>query len=101
MMEGKIVNEIPPARRRSKSGIDWDLYANLARQTGKPVLAGMHIRNSQVKAVRQYNRPTFLNEAGHIAVRVRNSYIKPEDGQRYGDVYLEWIPNTEDEMQEN
>lgn len=101
MKEGNIVNEIPPVKRRSKYGIDWDLYANLARQTGKPVLAGMHIRNSQVKSVRQYDRPPFLTSEGHIAVRLRNSYINHEDGLRYGDVYLEWIPTQEDDTQEN
>lgn len=94
MKEGKIVSEIPKVTRRSKYAINWDGYAYLAKQTGQPVLAGKDIRNSQVKAIRQYDRDPFVTEEGHIAVRLRNSYIDPKDNRRYGDVYFEWIPNT-------
>lgn len=97
MEEGKIVSEIPKVTRRSKYGINWDSYAYLARQTGQPVLAGKDIRNSQVKAIRQYDREPFVSAEGHIAVRLRNSHIDPKDGKRYGDVYFEWIPDIDDE----
>lgn len=91
MEEGKIVSAIPKVARRSKYGINWDTYALLARQTGQPVLAGRDIRNSTVKSIRQYDREPFVGENGYIAVRLRNSHIDPKDGQRYGDVYFEWI----------
>lgn len=94
--EGKIVHEIPPVRRNvrhTRHEIKWDEYATLAKLTGQPVLAGQNIRNSTVKSVRQYTRYPFVDDTGHIAVRFRSKTIG-EDGERYGDVYLEWIPNT-------
>lgn len=96
MEEGKIVSAIPKVTRRSKYGINWDSYAILARQTGQPVLAGRDIRNSQVKAIRQYNREPYVSPEGHIAVRLRNSHVDA-DGKRYGDVYFEWIPEEDDD----
>lgn len=92
MEEGKIVTSIPPISRATKSGINWDRYAELARQTGQPVLAGKSIKDSHVKSVRQRHRPPFITPEGRIAVRLRNSHVDPRDGYRYGDVYLEWIP---------
>ena len=94
MEEGKIVSAVPKVTRRSKYGINWDGFAYLAKQTGQPVLAGRDIRNSQVKAIRQYDREPYVSEEGRIAVRLRNSHIDPKDGIRYGDVYFEWIPKT-------
>lgn len=97
MEEGKIVSAIPKVTRRSKYGINWDGFAYLAKQTGQPVLAGKNIRNSQVKAIRQYDREPFTSNEGHIAVHLRNSHIDPNDGRRYGDVYFEWVPDTDDD----
>lgn len=95
-MKGKVVSSVPRPTRVSRSKIDWDTPANLARLTGQPVLAGKHILNSQIKAVRQYQRPPFVEDNGHIAIRLRNSRIE-EDGKRYGDVYFEWIPKEKEE----
>lgn len=89
-MKGKIVNEVP-APRRAKSTIDWDGPAMLARMTGQPVLAAEHIRNTRIKAVRQYTRPPFIEADGHIIVEMRNSKLEA-DGLRYGDVYFRWEP---------
>lgn len=96
MEEGKIVSAIPKVTRPSKYGINWDSYAYLAKQTGQPVLAGKDIRNTQIKAIRQYTREPFVTSEGRIAVRMRNSHINPADGQRYGDIYFEWIPTRTD-----
>lgn len=94
-MKGKVVSSVPPPTRLSRSKIDWDTPARLARMSGQPVLAGVHIRNTQIKSVRQYVRPPFVDENGHIAIKLRNSRIE-DDGHRYGDVYFEWIPNEKE-----
>lgn len=95
MKEGKIVNAIPAPSRVSKYKIDWDKYVDMARMTGQPVLAGRHIRETQVKSMRQYTRPPFVQEDGHVAIALRNSEIEA-DGVRYGDVYFEWKPQQKE-----
>lgn len=90
--DGAVVNEIPAPSRPFRYNIDWDHLANMARNTGKPVLAGEKIRISQISALRQYTRPAFRDETGHIAVAMRNSTT--EGGVRYGDVYFEWVSNN-------
>jgi hypothetical protein len=94
--KGKVVSAIPAPTRVSKSRIDWDTPARLAKMSGQPVLAGEHIRNTLVKSLRQYDRPPFKTDEGHIAVILRNSSIE-DDGQRYGDVYMQWVPNDKKE----
>lgn len=96
MEEGKVVRDVPKPTRVSKYGINWDHHANLARLTKQPVLAGTHIRNTQVKSLRQYNRAPFVDETGRIVIKLRNSHIE-EDGLRYGDVYFEWEPTEKKE----
>lgn len=98
MEEGQVVDRVPGLRHKQRRypNIDWDTHADIARLGGKPVLAAKGIRNSTVKSVRQYGksgRPSFISDEGHIAVHFRNSTIG-DDGERYGDVYLEWVPNT-------
>lgn len=90
--EGNAITAIPAPTRGFRSGIDWDHPANMARNTGKPVLAGKKVRISQINAIRQYDRPAFKDSTGHIAVTMRNSSI--EEGVRYGDIYFEWISNN-------
>lgn len=85
-MKGKIVSQIPGAR---KSPIDWDGPAMLAKLSGQPVLAATHIRDSLIKSVRQYKRPPFVEDDGRIVVEMRNSQTDT-DGMRYGDVYFRW-----------
>lgn len=94
-MEGKIVSAIPAPSRVSKYGINWDDYATTARFTGQPILAGTNIRETQVKSLRYRTRPPFVTDDGHIEFKLRNSTIK-DDGVRYGDVYMVWIPNEPD-----
>lgn len=94
MEEGAIVDRVPnPSKQTRYPHIDWDTHADMARITGRPVLAAKNIRNSTVKSVRQYTRPAFRSAEGRIVVHLRDSYIG-EDNERYGDVYLEWTPNT-------
>lgn len=93
--KGKVVGAIPKVTRVSKSRIDWDTPAKLAKMSGQPVLAGEHIRNTLVKSLRQYDRPPFKDSTGHIAVLLRNSKVEA-DGNRYGDVYMQWIPNEKE-----
>lgn len=88
----KVVAELPAPRRVSKYKINWDDYAETARLLGQPVLAGRHIKESQAKAIRLYNRPPFVTPEGRIRVHLRDSQV--EDGVRYGDVYLTWEPAT-------
>lgn len=96
--EGATVDAIPATRRPTiRYNIDWDHMANLARLTGKPVLAGTNIRITQLGAIRQYKRPAFRDETGHIKAIMRESKINPEDGVRYGDIYFEWIDTTNQE----
>lgn len=90
-MEPGIVSAIPDVTRPSKYGIDWDKYAWLAKQSGRPVLAGKNIVDSQIKSIRQYTRDPFNSLDGYIAVHMRNSRINPDDGKRYGDVYFDWV----------
>lgn len=89
-MKGKIVDEVPRPRA---TAIDWDACAVLARETGLPVLAAKHLKNTRIKSVRQYTRPPFVTEQGRIIIEMRNSRVE-KDGQRYGDVYLRWEPTT-------
>lgn len=97
--KGRVVPEIPRPGRGSASQIDWDTPARLARLSGQPVLAGRNIRETLVKSLRLRKRHPFIDDTGHIAVKMRNSTINDEDGLRYGDVYLEWTPNTPTEGQ--
>lgn len=90
-MKGKVVGAVPPVSR-ARSTIDWDSPALLAKMTGQPVLAATDIRNTRVKAVRQYTRAPFITPEGRIVVELRNSHINPDDGERYGDVYFTWEP---------
>lgn len=89
--EGRVVHEIPPPKRPSKYNINWDKFIEMARMTGQPVLAGVNIRNSTVKSLRQTTRPPFVTTEGRVVVTLRNSEVK-NDGQRYGDVYFTWQP---------
>lgn len=91
--QGKVVPGIPEPSRGSTSQIDWDTPARLARLSGQPVLAGTQIRETLVKSLRLRKRFPFTDETGHISVMMRNSTVNPEDGLRYGDVYLQWVPN--------
>ena len=95
MKEGKIVNAIPAPTRQSKYKIDWDKYVEVARMTGKPVLAGSNIRETTVKSMRLYTRHPFVQDEGRVKIALRNSYIK--DGVRLGDVYFEWVPTEKKE----
>lgn len=88
--KAKVVDEVPKPTRTGRSKFDWDTPARLAKLSGQPVLAAQHIRNSLVKSLRQYDRPPFKTEDGHIAVLLRNSSV--EEGVRYGDVYMQWVP---------
>lgn len=93
--DGKIVDTVPAPRRPSKSGINWDEYAEVARLTGQPVLVGTHIKESQVKALRLYRRKPFVDPGvGRITVKMRNSKI--ENGVRFGDAYFEWTPTQKE-----
>lgn len=89
-MKGKIVHDVPRPRA---TDIDWDACAVLAKMTGQPVLCAKDLKNTRIKSVRQYRRPPFVTDEGRIIVEMRNSRVK-RDGQRYGDVYLRWAPNT-------
>lgn len=89
---GDTVDAIPAPKRPQKYDINWDHHANMAYLTGKPVLAGKHIRLSQVSALRQYTRSPFRETIGHIAIAMRNSSVE-SDGIRYGDVYFTWVYN--------
>lgn len=91
-MKGKIVNQIPGARQ---SPIDWDGPAMLAKLSGQPVLAATHIRDSQIKSVRQYKRPPFVEDDGRIIIEMRNSKTE-SNGVRYGDVYMRWEPSKKE-----
>ncbi|MDR6416067.1 hypothetical protein [Pseudarthrobacter sulfonivorans] len=88
---GKTVASIPLPRRggRSNSEYNWDESATLARESGLPVLAANHVRESRIKSVRQYDRPPFVCSDGRIKVHMRNSILE-KDGERYGDVYFTW-----------
>lgn len=90
---GEIVDAIPARKRESKYNNNWDRFAELARSTGKPVLAGVNIRNTTVKSLRQYTRPPFVTNEGRIIISLRNSEIG-EDGERYGDIYMSWESTT-------
>ncbi|MHA7301480.1 hypothetical protein [Pseudarthrobacter sp. MDT1-22] len=91
---GKIVSAIPPPSRVSKYNIDWDNYVEVAKFTKSPVLAGVNIRETQVKSMRLYTRHPFVQEEGHIKIALRNSKVK--NGVRIGDVYMVWIPKELD-----
>lgn len=86
------VDAIPAPKRVSKYKINWDDFAHSAKILGRPVLAGSGIKESQVKALRLYDRPPFVTDEGHIKIFMRNSEVNPNDGKRYGDVYFRWIP---------
>lgn len=92
--EGAAVDAIPAPTRTSKYDIDWDKHALMACATGKSILAGKNIRDTQIKSLRLRTREPFRGPTGHIEISMRNSSINPEDGVRYGDVYFSWIPNT-------
>lgn len=94
--KGKVVGAIPKVTRIGRSKYDWDTPARLAKMSGQPVLAGEHIRNSLVKSLRQYDRPPFVTDEGHIEINLRNSSID-EQGVRHGDVYMQWVPNQKEE----
>lgn len=96
MKEGKTVSAIPAPTRVSKYGINWDKYVEIAKMTGQPVLAGHNVRESQVKSMRQYTRPPFIQEDGHVVIALRNS--KVESGVRTGDVYFEWVSTQKKEQ---
>lgn len=91
---GNIVSAIPPPSRASKYNINWDNYVEVAKFTKSPVLAGVNIRETQVKSLRQYTRYPFVQPDGRISIALRNSKVK--NGVRTGDVYMEWIPNEPD-----
>jgi hypothetical protein len=93
-MEGKIVSAIPAPSRVSKYGINWDDYVEVAKLAKSPVLAGVNIRETQVKSLRQRTRHPFVQPDGHISIALRNSQVK--NGVRTGDVYMVWIPNETD-----
>lgn len=95
MKEGKIVNAIPAPSRVSKYRINWDEYVDIAKLAKSPVLAGSNIRETQVKSMRLYTRPPFVQEDGHVKIALRNSRI--ENGVRIGDVYFQWVPNDKKE----
>lgn len=94
--EGEIVDAIPAPSRTSKSRINWDDQVQIARLTGRPVLAGTHIAETQAKALRQRDRYPFRDDTGHIFIALRNSQIE-DDGRRYGDLYFEWVPTVKKE----
>lgn len=96
MKEGKIVNAIPAPSRVSKYKINWDEYVEVAKLAKSPVLAGSNIRETQVKSMRLYTRPPFVQEDGRVKIALRNSRI--ENGVRIGDVYFEWVPNEKKEQ---
>lgn len=92
MNKGKVVGSVPP-QRKPAGAIDWDPAAHLARLSGQPVLAAQNVRNSRIKAVRQYTREPFITPEGRIVVQMRNSHVG-DDGEYYADVYFTWKPNT-------
>jgi len=94
--KGKVVREVPKVNRASRSKYDWDTPARLAKLSGQPVLAGEHISDSLVKSLRQRERAPFRDHEGHMKIQLRNSKIE-DDGIRYGDVYMQWVPNEKAE----
>jgi hypothetical protein len=92
MQKGTIVPKIPDTRR-GKSEYDWDSHAEQARQVWpNALLAETHVHTTVVNAVRQYRSRQFRNEDGHVVVSLRNSKVDT-DGERYGEVYMQWVPN--------
>lgn len=95
-MKGKLVDEIPEPASREKDGMNWDELAELAKANpGKPVEAEDEFPSSRVRALRMRNRPPFIDETGEIVVSHRNTYIREDDGRRWGTVYLTWVPREE------
>lgn len=95
--KGKIVETVPPARRRSEH--DWDAMAILAKMNkGKSVLAARGVRNDLVKSVRKYRREPFFTAEGHVVVSLRDSHTN-DSGIRVGDVYFTWVDNDQNTEQ--
>lgn len=91
--EGKILDELPPTRRRTR--VDWDTPGLTARANpGKVILAAEKVRAGQISSVRGYTRAPFHDDAGDIEISMRNSYL--ENGIRFGDVYFKFVPKTPD-----
>lgn len=91
-MKGKIVPKTPSARA-GEQDYDWDEAAKTAlANPGSAVLAAEQVPISRINSLRMYARPPFVTEDGvrKVAVKMRHSF-RADNGQRYGDVYLEAV----------
>ena len=94
MTKGRIVSELPSPRRDYV--YNWDASALLAQQhPGSVVCAAERVPESKVKSLRMYRRAPFRQADGHIQINVRESHVE-EDGIRYGNVYMVWVPATQE-----
>lgn len=95
-VKGKILDELPPVRR-DKGGYDWDACARKAVENpGKAILVGEGMPRTRADAARLYKREPFVSDKGTLTVSVRNSKLH-DDGRRYGDTYLIWTPNENED----
>lgn len=99
MPKGKVVPQIPKktSKRRANSEYDWDQHAAHARKVyPNALLAEEGVPITQINAVRGYRSEPYLNEAGHIAVTYRDSYVD-SDGIRRANAYMAWVPKDNKE----
>lgn len=97
MKKGKVVPNVPNSRRVN-SAYDWDAHAKMSREAWpNAVLAETHVPVSHINAIRMYQTPPFRTDEGRVLVACRASKVD-DDGIRYGDVYLTWVPNEKEEV---
>lgn len=100
MTRRRVIDELPP-ERMANDPYGWVEATKEARelQKTKPeawLLAAEHVPEVKIGALRLYKSEPFRTSEGRITVRYRNSKLE-DDGVRYADCYIRWIPKQENQ----
>lgn len=94
----RVIEELPP-ERQAADPYRWVEAAKAAQQLHKEnptawIEAAKHVPVVKIAALRLRRTPPFMTTEGQIEVTYRHSKVE-DDGVRYADCYVRWVPTQE------